>query len=99
LKRKEILEEYKGSPALDAGLLSAAQAVEHYEITRYGTLRRWAQLLGMREASDLLAATLQEESATDEELTALAEKQVNRAAMENAESGSGRSGSSKSNKR
>jgi ferritin-like metal-binding protein YciE len=81
---QEILEEYEGSPALDAGLISAAQAVEHYEITRYGTLRRWAQLLGMREAADLLAVTLQEESQTDEELTALAEKQVNVKAM-NAE--------------
>jgi ferritin-like metal-binding protein YciE len=78
---EEILEEYKGSPALDAGLLAAAQAVEHYEITRYGTLRRWAQLLGMPQAADLLAATLQEESVTDEALTALAEKQVNVEAM------------------
>jgi ferritin-like metal-binding protein YciE len=78
---QEILEEYEGSSALDAGLLAAAQAVEHYEITRYGTLRRWAQLLGMREAADLFAATLQEESQTDEELTALAEKQVNQQAL------------------
>jgi ferritin-like metal-binding protein YciE len=78
---QEILEEYKDSPALDAGLLAAAQAVEHYEITRYGTLRRWAQMLGMSEAADLLAATLQEESQTDEELTALADKQVNQEAM------------------
>ena len=44
------MEEFKGTPALDAGLVSAAQAVEHYEITRYGTLRRWAQMLGMNEA-------------------------------------------------
>jgi ferritin-like metal-binding protein YciE len=65
----------------DARLLAAAQAVEHYEITRYGTLRRWAQMLGMSEAADLLAATLQEESQTDEELTALADKQVNQEAM------------------
>jgi ferritin-like metal-binding protein YciE len=78
---QEILEEYKDSPALDAGLLAAAQAVEHYEITRYGTLRRWAQMLGMSEAADLLAATLQEESRTDEELTARADKQVNQEAM------------------
>jgi ferritin-like metal-binding protein YciE len=92
---QEILEEYKGSPALDAGLLSAAQAVEHYEITRYGTLRRWAQMLGMREAADLLTATLQEESQTDEELTALAEKQVNMKAMEDGGSGERRGGGSK----
>src|SRR6185503_7344236 len=43
---KEIMDEYKGSPALDAGLLAAAQAVEHYEISRYGTLRTWAEELG-----------------------------------------------------
>jgi ferritin-like metal-binding protein YciE len=88
---QEILEEYEGSPALDAGLLSAAQAVEHYEITRYGTLRRWAQLLGMSKAADLLAATLQEESQTDEALTALAEKQINAEAMhEEGQSAQGR---------
>ena len=50
---QEIIKDYKGSPALDAGLLSAAQAVEHYEITRYGTLRTWAQELGLREAVSL----------------------------------------------
>ena len=47
---EEILEEYKDTPALDAGLISAAQAVEHYEITRYGTLKRWAELLELPEA-------------------------------------------------
>src|SRR3954464_8539003 len=51
---KEIMDEYKGSPALDAGLLSAAQAVEHYEITRYGTLVTWANELGNKEAAQLL---------------------------------------------
>src|ERR1700674_5300698 len=50
----EIMEEYRGSPALDAGLLAAAQAVEHYEISRYGTLRTWAQELGLKDAADLL---------------------------------------------
>jgi len=74
---EEILDAFKGSPALDAGLIAAAQAVEHYEIARYGTLKRWAQLLGMDEAAKLLDATLQEESATDEKLTALAEQSVN----------------------
>src|ERR1041384_1890197 len=44
---KEIMDEYKGSPALDAGLVSAAQAVEHYEISRYGTLKTWAEKLGL----------------------------------------------------
>ena len=77
----EILEEYKGSPALDAGLIAAAQAVEHYEITRYGTLKRWAEVLGMDEAVELLDATLQEESETDEKLTALADSAANQEAV------------------
>jgi ferritin-like metal-binding protein YciE len=79
---QEILEEYKGTPALDAGLLAAAQAVEHYEITRYGTLRRWAEMMGMQEAAELLNQTLEEESQTDEELTALADQSVNEEAMQ-----------------
>jgi len=77
----EILDEYKGSAALDAGLLAAAQAVEHYEITRYGTLKRWATVLGLTEAATLLDATLQEEYNTDESLTALADSLVNEKAM------------------
>src|SRR4030081_3627491 len=56
---KEIMEEYKGSEALDAGLVSAAQAVEHYEIARYGTLKEWAHQLGMKDAVPLLDRTLQ----------------------------------------
>jgi ferritin-like metal-binding protein YciE len=76
----EIMEEYKGSPALDAGLLAAAQAVEHYEITRYGTLRTWAEELGLDEAVDLLSQTLDEEEATDEALTELAKTAVNQEA-------------------
>ena len=68
-----VLEDYKGSPAGDAGLISSAQAVEHYEITRYGTLKRWAETLGHKEAVDLLDQTLQEESDTDEELSTIAE--------------------------
>ena len=74
---EEILEEYKGTVALDAGLLAVAQAVEHYEITRYGTLRRWANELGMTDAAGLLGQTLDEEAATDEALTALADASVN----------------------
>ncbi len=70
---EEIIEEFKGTPALDAGLISSAQAVEHYEITRYGTLRRWAETLGMKDAAKLLGQTLDEESNTDEALTGLAE--------------------------
>src|SRR5438045_1929326 len=73
----EIMEEYKGSPALDAGLLAAAQAVEHYEITRYGTIRAWAAELGLNRAVTLLQQTLEEEEATDEVLTGLAEDVVN----------------------
>ena len=76
----EIMEEYKGSPALDAGLLAAAQAVEHYEISRYGTLRTWAGELGLDEAVALLNETLEEEKATDEALTQLAESVVNQKA-------------------
>ena len=76
----EIMEEYKGSPALDAGLLAAAQAVEHYEITRYGTLRTWAEELGLSDAAALLQQTLGEEEATDDALTELAEAVVNQEA-------------------
>src|SRR5215208_329859 len=76
----EIMEEYKGSPALDAGLLAAAQAVEHYEISRYGTLIAWAGELGLDEAVALLEETLEEEKATDEALTQLAESVVNQKA-------------------
>ena len=79
---QEIIKEYKGSPALDAGLLAAAQAVEHYEISRYGTMRTWAEELGLREAVTLLDATLEEEKATDVALTELAESAVNQEAEE-----------------
>lgn len=80
----EILEEYKGFPAIDAGLVAAAQAVEHYEIARYGTLIAWAEQLGMKDAAKLLQATLQEESATDEALSALGEGGANERAMAEA---------------
>ena len=79
---KEIMSEYKGAAALDAGMLAAAQAVEHYEISRYGTLKQWATQLGMREAASLLDATLKEEKKTDESLTVLAETAVNTAAQD-----------------
>lgn len=72
-----VLEDYEGTTALDAGLISAAQAVEHYEITRYGTLRRWAKVLGLPDAYDLLSASLEEESLTDENLTKLADAEAN----------------------
>ncbi|WP_108397019.1 ferritin-like domain-containing protein [Devosia submarina] len=77
---KEIMTEYKGTDALDAGLASSAQAVEHYEIARYGTLKSWAQQLGLNDAVKLLDQTLQEEIATDKKLTQLAEAQANKKA-------------------
>jgi len=76
----EIMEEYKGSPALDAGLLAAAQAVEHYEISRYGTLIAWAEELGLDDAVSLLEETLEEEEATDEALTEIAKTAINQQA-------------------
>ena len=76
----EIMKDYKGSPALDAGLIAAAQAVEHYEISRYGTLRTWAEELGLNDAVSLLQETLDEEKATDEALTKIAESVVNQEA-------------------
>lgn len=74
---EEIIETFKGTPAIDAGLISSAQAVEHYEITRYGTLKRWAEVLGMDDAAKLLDETLGEESMTDEVLTGLADSSAN----------------------
>ena len=77
----EIIEEYKGSPALDAGLLAAAQAVEPYEISRYGTLIAWAEELGLDDAVSLLEETLEEEEATDEALTEIAKTAINQEAQ------------------
>nr|WP_250157401.1 ferritin-like domain-containing protein [Tianweitania aestuarii] len=77
---EEIMDEFKGMPALDAGIISSAQAVEHYEITRYGTLKRWAETLGMKDVAGLIDQNLQEESQTDEDLTTLSDT-VNKAAM------------------
>src|SRR6476469_9548718 len=77
---KEVMEDFKDSGALDAGLLAGAQAVEHYEISRYGTMKTWADELGLRDAVRLLDATLQEEKKTDATLTQIAEGVVNREA-------------------
>jgi ferritin-like metal-binding protein YciE len=74
---QEILEEFKDSDALDAGLLAGAQAVEHYEIARYGTLASWAMQLGKQDVAELLKQTLAEETKTDQLLTQLAEANVN----------------------
>jgi ferritin-like metal-binding protein YciE len=76
----EIMQDYKGSPALDAGLLAAAQAVEHYEISRYGTLIAWAGELGIEDAVPLLQETLEEEKATDETLSDIAKTAINQQA-------------------
>jgi ferritin-like metal-binding protein YciE len=80
----EMMKDYAGSPALDAALISAAQAVEHYEIARYGTLKRWAENLGLDSAVKLLDETLQEEGQTDEDLTGLADNDANEVAMQAA---------------
>jgi ferritin-like metal-binding protein YciE len=74
---EDIMKEAEDDTVRDAGMLAAAQAVEHYEITRYGTLKSWAGKLGMTEAVELLDATLQEEKMTDEALTELAESEIN----------------------
>jgi ferritin-like metal-binding protein YciE len=78
---QEVMKEFKGTPALDAGLLAAAQAVEHYEIARYGTLKTWATELGLTRAAKLLDTTLGEERKTDAALTHLAETEVNQHAQ------------------
>ena len=77
----EVMREYKDSPALDAGLLAAAQAVEHYEISRYGTLKTWAEELGLDDAASLLQQTLDEEEATDKALTEIAKIAINQQAQ------------------
>jgi ferritin-like metal-binding protein YciE len=69
----------------DAAMLAAAQAVEHYEISRYGTLVAWAEKMGMSDAAGLLEATLEEEKATDEKLTELAESEINIEALKSEE--------------
>jgi ferritin-like metal-binding protein YciE len=81
----EIMEDYKGTAALDAGLIGAAQAVEHYEITRYGTLKRWAENLGLGDAAKLLDATLAEESQTDRDLSSIADNTANPNAKQNSQ--------------
>ena len=77
---KEVMEEFSDTDALDAGLLSSAQAVEHYEIARYGTLKNWARQIGLNDAVPLLEETLKEEKETDVILTRLADANVNKKA-------------------
>ena len=76
----EVAAEVESTPVLDAALIAAAQAVEHYEMTRYGTLISWAKQLGRDNCPAILQQTLDEEKATDKKLTAMAEDQVNRRA-------------------
>jgi len=78
---KDVMQEFKNSEALDAGLLSAAQAVEHYEISRYGTLKSWAEQLGLDQVAKILDATLEEEKNADKTLSRIAEANVNRRAQ------------------
>jgi len=92
---KEIMEEFADDAALDAGLVAAAQKVEHYEITTYGTLVAWANQLGQEDVADLLSETLEEENAADAKLSEIAETVVNIEAeeegeMAEAEEGNGR---------
>jgi ferritin-like metal-binding protein YciE len=82
---QQVMKEFKGSAALDAGLIASAQAVEHYEISRYGTLKAWAEQLGLQQAVRLLDETLEEEKKTDEALTGLAKAAVNQEAQQAAE--------------
>jgi ferritin-like metal-binding protein YciE len=77
---KSIMDEFKGTDAIDAGLVAAAQAVEHYEIARYGTLKAWAKDLGMSDAAAIYDMTLSEEIATDKTLSQLGVTQANRKA-------------------
>lgn len=84
---KELLDEDARPAVLDAGLIAAAQKVEHYEMASYGCARTWAEQLGLREAAALLEETLEEEKATNEKLTQLAEQSVNAAADGTAVSG------------
>jgi ferritin-like metal-binding protein YciE len=77
---EEVIGEAKDPAVLDAGMIAAAQAVEHYEIARYGTLIAWAEQLGMDKASALLQETLKEEKHADEILNKIAMQSVNREA-------------------
>ena len=78
---EEILGDVRDPEVLDAAALAAAQAVEHYEIARYGTLIAWARQLGRNDYAQVLQQTLEEEKATDRKLTTIAESRVNRVAV------------------
>ncbi len=78
----ELIADIQDPDTRDAGMIAAAQAVEHYEITRYGTLVSWAELLGMKDAAKVLGQTLKEEYGADQKLTKLAESRLNKEAAE-----------------
>lgn len=73
-----VIEEAKKGPAADAAIIGCSQAIEHYEIARYGTLREWAKALGHTEAHDLLSSILDEEKAANHKLTAMAVESINK---------------------
>jgi len=77
----DLIKERPDPDVLDAGLIAAAQHVEHYEMAGYGTVRTWARLLGYDNQADLLQTTLDEEGMTDKQLTELAERMINIAAV------------------
>jgi ferritin-like metal-binding protein YciE len=78
---QDIIEQFAGGAAFEAGLIAAAQSIEHYEIARYGTLKAWAGQLGLVDAEELLEQSLDEETDTDEILTEIAEAAVNSEAI------------------
>lgn len=77
---EEVIKTYGDTETIDSGLIADGQAVEHYEMARYGTLKAWAKRLGMDDAADLLGQTLEEEKKTDALLTELAEMEASRMA-------------------
>jgi ferritin-like metal-binding protein YciE len=81
---ERLIAQHQPGPMLDVILVAAAQGIEHHEIAAYGTMRTLAQTMGINEVADLLAQTLQEEKATDEKLTMLAESEINPAALQQA---------------
>jgi ferritin-like metal-binding protein YciE len=78
---EEIAEEFKGSPAINAALIAAAQKIEHYEMATYGCLHEWAELLGSKKAGSLLKEILNEEKSTNKALNELAHTQANAEAV------------------
>ena len=95
----EIAEEYKGSPAINAAIISAGQKVEHYEIASYGCLHEWAGMLGHAKAADLLKQILDQEKGANEKLTELARSGSNEEARDGEAKDSGRTSKKKTVRR